>query len=89
VRILFDQGTPVPLRQSLTHHEVTTAYEREWSRMKYQENLKSRRVAIVVLSMPSWPRIQLAIAAVVGAVDAASTGILEYLSRGDTEISRS
>jgi len=26
VRIVFDQGTPVPLRRSLMHHEVTTAY---------------------------------------------------------------
>jgi hypothetical protein len=98
VRILFDQGTPVPLRQSLTHHEVTTAYERDWStlkngelldtaetqgfevlvttdsNLKYQQNMKSRRIAIVVLSTPSWPRIQRAVADVVGAVDAASEG---------------
>ena len=98
MRILFDQGTPVPLRQSLTHHEVTTAYERDWSRLKngelletaenqgfevlvttdsnlkYQQNLKSRRIAIVVLSTPSWPRIQRAVSEVVGAVDAASAG---------------
>jgi len=39
VRVLFDQGTPVPLRQSLAHHEVTTAYEREWSRLKNGELL--------------------------------------------------
>jgi hypothetical protein len=87
VRILFDQGTPVPLRKSLTQHEVTTAYERDWSRLKngelldaaekqgfellittdsklkYQQDLKSRRIAIVVLSTPSWPRIQRALAA--------------------------
>ena len=98
MRILFDQGTPVPLRQSLTHHEVTTAYERDWSRLKngelldaaerqgfevlvttdsnlkYQQNLKSRRIAIVVLSTPSWPRIQRAVAEVVAAVDAAFEG---------------
>jgi hypothetical protein len=34
VRVLFDQGTPVPLRQSLAHHEVSTAYERGWSTLK-------------------------------------------------------
>jgi hypothetical protein len=34
VRIIFDQGTPVPLRQALTHHEVATAYERGWSQLK-------------------------------------------------------
>jgi hypothetical protein len=31
VRIIFDQGTPVPLRDSLARHEVVTAYERGWS----------------------------------------------------------
>ena len=34
MRVLFDQGTPVPLRQSLPHHEITTAYERGWSQLK-------------------------------------------------------
>lgn len=31
MRILFDQGTPAPLRQVLPQHEVETAYERGWS----------------------------------------------------------
>jgi hypothetical protein len=31
VRILFDQGTPVPLRRSLDGHLVATAYELGWS----------------------------------------------------------
>jgi predicted nuclease of predicted toxin-antitoxin system len=31
VRILFDQGTPVPLRRSLNDHLVATAYELGWS----------------------------------------------------------
>lgn len=31
MRILFDQGTPAPLRQALPQHEVETAYERGWS----------------------------------------------------------
>jgi len=98
VRVLFDQGTPVPLRQSLTHHEVATAYERGWSRLKNgelldaaegaafevlittdlnlknQQNLKTRLIALVVLSTPSWPRIQRAMATVVRAVDAAAPG---------------
>lgn len=33
MRVLFDQGTPVPLRESLTRHEVATAYERGWSNL--------------------------------------------------------
>jgi hypothetical protein len=31
VRILFDQGTPVPLRRALTRHDVVTTHERGWS----------------------------------------------------------
>jgi hypothetical protein len=31
MRILFDQGTPVPLRPLLIGHTVDTAYERGWS----------------------------------------------------------
>jgi len=31
--ILFDQGTPVPLRHSLVEHPVETAYERGWSNL--------------------------------------------------------
>ena len=98
MRILFDQGTPEPLRHSLTHHEVSTAYERGWSKLKngelldaaeredfavfvttdsnlkYQQNLDTRRIAIVVLTSPSWPRIQRAFASIVRAVDGASMG---------------
>jgi len=98
VRVLFDQGTPEPLRQSLTHHEVATAYERGWSRLKngdlldtaekhgfevlvttdtnlrHQQNLASRLMGVVVLSSPSWPRIQRAIGAIVHAIDRATVG---------------
>ncbi len=31
MRILFDQGVPVPLRRFLSAHSVATAYERGWS----------------------------------------------------------
>jgi glutamate racemase len=96
--VLFDQGTPVPLRRSLTGHEVTTAHERGWSELtndelldsaererfevlvttdtnlKYQQNLDSRKIAVVVLSTTSWPRIQRAIGAVVAAVEATTEG---------------
>jgi hypothetical protein len=39
VRVLFDQGTPVPLRDSLQQHEVSTAFERGWSELKHGELL--------------------------------------------------
>lgn len=32
MRVLFDQGTPVPLGRFLTSHTVTTVYEKGWSR---------------------------------------------------------
>lgn len=96
MRVLFDQGTPAPLRFHLLQHEVATAFECGWaelkngelldtaekngfavfittdSNLKYQQNLKSRRVAIVVLSTTSWPRIKNAVVEVVSAVDASA-----------------
>ena len=42
--------------------------------LRYQQNLVSRRIAVVVLSTPSWPRVQGAIEEVVKAVGAASPG---------------
>ena len=34
MRILFDQGTPAPLRDHLTGHSVDTAFERGWSNLR-------------------------------------------------------
>jgi hypothetical protein len=39
VRILFDQGTPVPLRAALPAHSVATAYELGWSNLQNGELL--------------------------------------------------
>jgi len=44
------------------------------SNLKYQQNLKGRRIAIVVLATPSWPRIQRVIPSVVRAVEQAVVG---------------
>lgn len=33
MRILFDQGTPAPLRHALTGHDVSTAYEMGWAQL--------------------------------------------------------
>jgi hypothetical protein len=98
VLVLFDQGTPVPLRKALAHHEVYTARERGWStlrngelldaaeregiellvttdsNLRYQQDLRSRGLAILVLRSASWPRIQRDLAAVVSAIDAATAG---------------
>ena len=34
MRVLFDHGTPVPLRHALAPHEVSTAFELEWSNLE-------------------------------------------------------
>lgn len=40
MRILFDQGTPAPLRHSLTGHEVKTAHEMGWSKLENGDLLR-------------------------------------------------
>jgi hypothetical protein len=40
VRVLFDQGTPNPLRRFLTGHDVSTAHERGWSTLRNGELLR-------------------------------------------------
>ena len=93
MRILFDQGTPAPLRRFLTGHLISTAYEEGWStvtngdlirlaeqkgfellittdtNLRYQQNLESRSISILVLTTTSWPRIKAAAALVVQMVD--------------------
>ena len=34
MKILFDQGTPVPLRNYLPNHTIGTVYEKGWSNLK-------------------------------------------------------
>ncbi|MBI4526203.1 MAG: hypothetical protein HY695_20585 [Deltaproteobacteria bacterium] len=101
MRILFDQGTPVPLRALLSPHQVETAFERGWSllrnsdllaaaeqegfevfvttdkNLRNEQNLARLRIAIVVLSSTSWPRIQKAVAVVKQTIDAALPGSLQ------------
>ena len=93
MKILFDQGTPVPLRKLLPDHMITTAYELGWQtlengdlisaaegdgfdvfittdqNLKYQQNLTSRSISILVLSSTSWPRIRENVAAIRKALD--------------------
>ncbi len=95
MRVLVDQGTPVPLRKYLASHEVATTFELGWNSLKngellqkseergfsvlvttdqnlrYQQNLTSRKIAIIALTTTSWPRIEREVERVVQAVDAA------------------
>ena len=98
MQVLFDQGTPVPLRRYLTPHAVATVFEKGWStlqngellstaeregfevlvttdqNLKYQQNLRERRLAIVVLMTTSWPRIERKVTHVVAAINSVKPG---------------
>ena len=98
MKILFDQGAPVPLRLALSGHEVTTAHERGWGGMKngdllraaetegfevmvttdqnlqYQQNLGTRRLAILVLMTTDWRKIRSHSAYVLSAIGTLNPG---------------
>lgn len=98
MKILFDQGAPVPLRRFLHPHVVDTAADRGWSsllngdliaraeseqydalittdqNLKYQQNLSSRTIRILVLKSTSWPRISKRLEAVRDSLDALGPG---------------
>ncbi len=41
MRVLFDQGTPAPLRKWLTEHEVVTCHEAGWSTLTNGDLLRA------------------------------------------------
>ncbi len=45
MRILFDQGTPAPLRGSLPNHEVATAFELGWQTLQNGDLLAAAEAA--------------------------------------------
>lgn len=45
MRILFDQGTPLPLRRHLREHEVMSAYEEGWAQLTNGELLRAAEAA--------------------------------------------
>jgi predicted nuclease of predicted toxin-antitoxin system len=45
MRILFDQGTPLPLRRALSAHTVETAWQRSWSELSNGELLAEAETA--------------------------------------------
>jgi predicted nuclease of predicted toxin-antitoxin system len=98
MKILFDQGTPVAIREALEHHSVRTAREQGWSTLSngellrvaeeadfdvllttdtnlpHQQNLKGRKLAVVILSKNRWILIQMRLAEIVAAVESAKPG---------------
>jgi len=49
VRVLFDQGTPVPLRRALIGHRVATAFEMGWSEMTNGDLLRAAETSFDAL----------------------------------------
>ena len=49
MRILFDHGTPAPLRRELTGHEVNTAFEMGWAQLNNGQLLKVAEEAFDLL----------------------------------------
>jgi len=49
LRVLFDQGTPVPLRRVLSGHTVSTAFEMGWAQLSNGELLNAAEAAFDVL----------------------------------------
>jgi hypothetical protein len=45
MRVLFDQGTPVPLRRLLTGHVIRTAAEQQWSMLENGALLRAAEAA--------------------------------------------
>ena len=41
MKILFDQGTPVPLRRSLPNHDIATAFELGWQLLHNGELMRA------------------------------------------------
>ena len=96
--ILFDNGTPAPLRHALKGHVVVEAIERGWDRllngeliaaaeaagfelpvttdknMRYQQDLKGRKIAFVVIGNQQWPTLRRHVGRVVAAVNAGTPG---------------
>ena len=98
MRILFDQGTPVTIRDALQGHSVRTANEEGWNTLAngdllrvaeaagfdvllttdtgvaHQQNLKGRKLAVVILSRNRWKLIQPRMTEIVAAVNEAKPG---------------
>ena len=98
MRILFDQGTPVTIRDALQGHTVRTAKEEGWSALSngellrvaeaagfdvllttdtslpHQQNLKGRKLSVVILTRNRWKLIQPRMAEIVTALNSAKPG---------------
>ena len=100
MKILFDHGTPAPLRGHIPEHTVDTAAERGWAElsngelldeaaseeyellitadqsMRYQQNLRHRHIAIIVLRSNRWPDVLMRVDDIRAALERIQPGVL-------------
>jgi predicted nuclease of predicted toxin-antitoxin system len=49
MKILFDHGTPVPLRHALSGHDISTAYEMGWAKFRNGDLLAAAEKAFAAV----------------------------------------
>ena len=64
MRVLLDQGTPLPLRQHLLHHAVRTAFQEGWATLAKGD----------LLTAAEWRGLEAHVHLVVAAIDRAAKG---------------
>jgi len=97
VKVIFDENVPLPLRQFLGGHTVTTVQQEGWTgiengeliklvdgkfdvlvladkNLRYQQDLKQRRVALVELPTNRWPELKRLAEQIAYAVENAAPG---------------
>ena len=100
MKVLFDHGTPRPLRRHLRGHDADTAADKGWEtltngelidraeqegyevlitndqKLRYQQNLAGRRLAVIVLRKNNWPRVRLKTEEILAALEEIQPGQL-------------
>jgi hypothetical protein len=108
MRILFDQGTPVAIRDALREHYVRTAHEQGWSALSngellnaaeqagfdvllstdtglpHEQNLKGRKLAVVILSKNRWILIEPRLPEIATALTSAKPGTFTVVEIPDS-----
>jgi len=80
MRVLLDNGVPRGVARYLTSHsdaaeqagfEVMVTTDKN---IRYQQNLKARKLSLIVLEHAQWPMVKLVVENIVDAVNAAAPG---------------
>ncbi len=97
MKIIFDENVPLPLRQFLVEHTVTTIQQHGWTGVengalialtdgifdililadknsRYQQDLRSRRIALIELPTNRWPILKTLAPRIIAAVTSAAPG---------------